>query len=285
MISVKKDFEISPALLVASDRNNLILDSINTKNKHAFASKVYRDTTLQELELLYQSKCAYCETDTAAGAPMQVEHYRPKAKVTEDSSHLGYYWLAYEWSNLILSCSKCNNKKRNRFPILNTRLTEPQLDIDGLPTDEYRLANSLILNSEGTFLLHPEIDIVEDHFLYNEKAEIVGRTPQALETIKICGLNRKELVFKRLSILNEFRDDIKTILTDVLEQKVTTEQCRYAIKLVFQKLAGLQSPVKQYSRFGYFLFYKFDLFIANSLEPKQKNAVKLLFEQFLKGTL
>jgi 5-methylcytosine-specific restriction endonuclease McrA len=285
MISVKKDFEISPALLVASDRNNLILDSINTKNKHAFASKVYRDTTLQELELLYHSKCAYCETDTAAGAPMQVEHYRPKAKVTEDSSHLGYYWLAYEWSNLILSCSKCNNKKRNRFPILNTRLTEPQLDIDGLPTDEYRLANSLILNSEGTFLLHPEIDIVEDHFLYNEKAEIVGRTPQALETIKICGLNRKELVFKRLSILNEFRDDIKTILTDVLEQKVTTEQCRYAIKLVFQKLAGLQSPVKQYSRFGYFLFYKFDLFIANSLEPKQKNAVKLLFEQFLKGTL
>jgi 5-methylcytosine-specific restriction endonuclease McrA len=285
MISVKKDFEISPALLVASDRNNLILDSINTKNKHAFASKVYRDTTLQELELLYHSKCAYCETDTAAGAPMQVEHYRPKAKVTEDSSHLGYYWLAYEWSNLILSCSKCNNKKRNRFPILNTRLTEPQLDIDGLPTDEYRLANSLILNSEGTFLLHPEIDIVEDHFLYNEKAEIVCRTPQALETIKICGLNRKELVFKRLSILNEFRDDIKTILTDVLEQKVTTEQCRYAIKLVFQKLAGLQSPVKQYSRFGYFLFYKFDLFIANSLEPKQKNAVKLLFEQFLKGTL
>lgn len=285
MISIKKDFANSPALLIGSDRNNLILDSLTTKNKHAFTSKVYRDTTLKELELLYHSKCAYCETDTAAGAPMQVEHYRPKAKVTEDTTHLGYYWLAYEWSNLILSCSKCNNKKRNRFPILNVRLSTPQLGPDGLPSDGYRLANSLVLTGEGCLLLHPEIDFIEDHFLYNEKAEIIGRTPQGLETIKICNLNRKELVFKRLSILKESRGQIKTILTDFLEQKITSDQCRYAIKLEFQKLAELQNPNKQYSRFGYFLFYKFDLFIADSLEAKQKNAVKILFDQFIKGML
>jgi hypothetical protein len=47
----------------------------------------------------YKNKYAYCETNTLAGATLQVEHYRPKAKLIEDTDHLGYYWLAYEWTN------------------------------------------------------------------------------------------------------------------------------------------------------------------------------------------
>lgn len=285
MISVKKDFQTLPPQLQDSDKNRLILDSILTKNKHLFVSKVYRNTTLEALEILYHSKCAYCETDTSAGAPMQVEHYRPKAKVTEDVNHLGYYWIAYEWSNLILSCSKCNNKKRNRFPILGSRVTEPKLGDDGLPSNDFRLSNSPNFTSESPQLLHPEIDFVEDHFLYNEKGEIVGRTAKALETIKICGLNRKELVFKRLTISNNFKSDIKEILSEFLDQKISSDQCRDSIKRVFRKLAGLQNPQREYSRFGYFLFNKFDLFIANSLDTKQRKAVNVLFDQFLKGTL
>ena len=285
MISVKKDFEDLPSKLFESNRLELILDSITNKNKHIFKSKVYRDATLEVLEKLYNYKCAYCETDTSAGAPMQVEHYRPKAKVTEDSTHLGYYWIAYEWSNLILSCSKCNNKKRNRFPVLNNRISVPTLGVNGLPTNEFNLANSLIFAGEGAQLLHSEIDIIEDHFLFNENGEIIGKTQRALETIKICGLNRKELVFKRFAICQEFKNDIKEILIDFLSQQITPDQCRDSIKRVFKKLALLQDPKKQYSRFGYFLFYKFDLFIADTLEEKQRNAVKKFFELFKNGTL
>ena len=285
MISVKKDFTNLPDKLSLSNRAELILDSITTKNKHVFQSKVYRDTTLETLEKLYNYKCAYCETDTSAGAPMQVEHYRPKAKVTEDSAHLGYYWIAYEWSNLILSCSKCNNKKRNRFPVLNNRISIPILGVNGLPTNEFNLANSLIFAGEEAQLLHSEIDIIEDHFLFKENGEIVGQTPKALETIRICGLNRKELVFKRFAISQDFKNDIKEILTDFLSQQITQDQCRDSIKRVFKKLALLQDPKKQYSRFGYFLFYKFDLFIADTLEEKQRNAVKKFFQLFKNGTL
>jgi uncharacterized protein (TIGR02646 family) len=285
MISIKKDFAALPDKLISSIRVDLILDSITTKNKHVFSSKVYRDTTLSALEKLYKSKCAYCETDTSAGAPMQVEHYRPKAKVTEDSTHLGYYWVAYEWSNLILSCSKCNNKKRNRFPILGNRIVEPVLDGDGLPTNEFRVANSAAFAAENVLLLHPEIDNIEEQFLFKVKCEIIGLTQKAQKTIEVCGLNREELVFKRLSISNKIKNDIKEILTSYIGNKITSDQCRYAIKRVFSELALLQVSSNQYSRFGYFLFNKFDIFIVSELEEKQKGAVRKLFDQFLKGML
>jgi len=281
MISVKKDFSSLPDKLLKSNRLELILDSIITKNKHVFNSKVYRDSTLETLEILYHDKCAYCETNTSAGAPMQVEHFRPKAKVTEDKSHFGYYWLAYEWSNLILSCSKCNNKKRNFFPVEGARIDEPELGVDGLPTSNYSLADSLLLAAENALMLHPEIDKVEDHFLFESNGEIVGRTPEGNETIRICGLNRKELIVKRLTILNEITSDIKRILTDLISKRIKPEVGRYSLKAIFEKLALLQDPKREYSRFGYFMFYKFEIFIADPLEQKQKDAVKKLFAQYL----
>ena len=285
MISIKKDFASIPGLLASPLRNKLILESLVAKNKHAFDSKVYRDATLSALDDLYKSKCAYCETDTSAGAPMQVEHYRPKAKVTDDLSHSGYYWIAYEWSNLILSCSKCNNKKRNKFPVLGKRVTHPLLGLDGFPSLESVIANSTSFMQEQALIIHPEIDKVEDHFIFNEMGEIVGRTDRAIVTIQICNLNRKELIFKRLAILKGFTNDIKEILAKFLSKEITHDQCRYAIKLVFSKIAGVQSPENQYSRFGFFLFNKFDLFVASALEGKQREAIRILFTQFIEGTL
>jgi hypothetical protein len=50
--------------------------------------------------------------------------FRPKGGwVQNDGDALtqpGYYWLAYEWSNLLISCQLCNQEfKKNRFPLLN----------------------------------------------------------------------------------------------------------------------------------------------------------------------
>lgn len=281
MISVKKDFATLPDKLIKSKRLELILDSITTKNSHKFKSAVYRNTTLQVLETLYNHKCAYCETDTSAGAPMQVEHFRPKAKVTEDTTHFGYYWLAYEWSNLILSCSKCNRKKANFFPITGIRISGPVVGADGLPANESVLINSPSFINERALLLNPEIDNVEAQFIFQPNGKIEGVTSQACETIRICGLNRKELVFKRLTILNEITSDIKRVLTDLISKKIKPEVGRYTLKAIFEKLALLQDPKREYSRFGYFIFYKFEIFIADSLEQKQKDAVKKLFAQYL----
>lgn len=65
-------------------------------------------------------KCAYCETKLT-GDFGAVEHYRPKTKyIAEDGTRqLGYYWLAYDWENLLCSCDKCNSaaRKGNLFPL------------------------------------------------------------------------------------------------------------------------------------------------------------------------
>ncbi len=288
MISVKKDFTVIPAALDTAERTALITLSLTEKNKHDFKSKVYRDGTLKALEELYHHKCGYCETDTTAGAPMQVEHYRPKAKITKETTHEGYYWVAYEWSNLLLSCAKCNNKKRNHFPITGTRVVTPSLNASGLPDDDHRLANSTVFQQEQALLLHPEIDAVEEFFIFKPdgRIEALNDNPRALETIKICGLNRDELVVKRLKVLNELLDAIQLELKDLATRTIKADEARHGIKRIFQKLFLLQKADNQYSRFGYFMYTKFDKFFTERIPSDlQRDAVKKLFQLFLKNQL
>src|SRR5207253_16064 len=68
------------------------------------------------------SKCCFCESKT--GYDGDVEHFRPKAGYQQAPKgrllRPGYYWLAYTWDNLLLSCSACNQRhKRNLFPLTN----------------------------------------------------------------------------------------------------------------------------------------------------------------------
>ena len=54
-------------------------------------------------------KCCYCEKDIDRSYN-DVEHYRPKTQ---------YWWLAWDWSNLLFACPQCNrSNKRASFPLL-----------------------------------------------------------------------------------------------------------------------------------------------------------------------
>lgn len=62
--------------------------------------------------------CAYCGCDLPANDRGDVEHYRPKGRVHGESALTGYWWLAYEPANLLLSCRLCNSTcKGARFPL------------------------------------------------------------------------------------------------------------------------------------------------------------------------
>jgi hypothetical protein len=62
--------------------------------------------------------CAYCGSGLTRGDRGDVDHFRPKASVAGDEAHGGYWWLAYDFQNYLLSCRKCNSTyKRNRFPL------------------------------------------------------------------------------------------------------------------------------------------------------------------------
>lgn len=58
--------------------------------------------------------CAYCQNEFEREQG-HVEHVRPKKGGPEG----GYFWLAYEFSNLLLVCTWCNRFKGNQFPLLN----------------------------------------------------------------------------------------------------------------------------------------------------------------------
>jgi uncharacterized protein (TIGR02646 family) len=79
----------------------------------------------------FYGKCAYCECYITGFQHGDIEHFRPKGGVTDEFDrvipHPGYYWLAYDWRNLLPSCIACNqatsvnNKKigkHNRFPVI-----------------------------------------------------------------------------------------------------------------------------------------------------------------------
>lgn len=70
------------------------------------------------------------------GTDGDVEHFRPKQAYKQAPGEAlqrpGYYWLAYEWSNLYLACTGCNQRhKQNLFPLENPgdRATNHHADI------------------------------------------------------------------------------------------------------------------------------------------------------------
>lgn len=72
-------------------------------------------------------KCWYCEYKSPR-ATFDVDHFRPKLGLTVDgkeiTSHLGYYWLAYEWSNFRLSCQRCNRPEKDESETLRGKSQE-----------------------------------------------------------------------------------------------------------------------------------------------------------------
>lgn len=57
-------------------------------------------------------KCWYCEKRQVR-SDMPVDHFRPKGRVHEAGQHPGYWWLAFDWRNLRLSCTFCNSRRRD----------------------------------------------------------------------------------------------------------------------------------------------------------------------------
>jgi len=56
--------------------------------------------------------CAYCHRELEATRGT-VDHLRPK----RGGPPSGYFWLAYEFANLLLACTWCNSRKGDQFPV------------------------------------------------------------------------------------------------------------------------------------------------------------------------
>jgi uncharacterized protein (TIGR02646 family) len=160
--------------------------SERTKAKFfSFKSSIYAHEAVKTaLETTQNHKCAFCETDIVRFYG-DVEHFRPKAAWKQEQSdklhYPGYYWLAYDWRNLFLSCQFCNQKfKKNLFPLLDNaqRATSYKTNI----------------SQESPLLIHPEDDVPEKliGFRLSEADSIaypIAGNAKAEMTIKFFGFN------------------------------------------------------------------------------------------------
>jgi len=131
--------------------------------------------------------CAYCGVDLEQHA-FDVEHFRPKGNVTDDPGHEGYWWLAYEFSNYLLSCTACNQKQKiDKFPLLPGGVRATAATRDQVKT-------------ELRALIDPAADPVEDLIEIDTSDKLArlrpkpGITPSqeaaVKETIRMLRLNR-----------------------------------------------------------------------------------------------
>ena len=85
-----------------------------------FQKKYGHQKVKETLEAMFSEKCAYCESHINVVTTGHIEHFRPKAR---------FRGLTFEWTNLLLSCPKCNDKahKSNKFPSVSAggRLIDP----------------------------------------------------------------------------------------------------------------------------------------------------------------
>ena len=98
-------------------------DYQNGKKKFLFNSNIYAHKDVKEALIQSQhGKCCFCEQIIHEEG--DVEHFRPKGAYKQELrkplEYPGYYWLAYEWDNLYLACTACNQRhKENLFPLIN----------------------------------------------------------------------------------------------------------------------------------------------------------------------
>lgn len=284
MISVRKDFDAPPASLTSDTTKKHIKTAIDEGQRHKTTDRYKQDDIKEQLDAIYQSKCAYCEGKSQAQAPYQVEHYRPKNEVKEDTNHPGYYWLSYEWSNLLWACFWCNNPKSSQFPIKDTgtRIYNPPLTTKGELDSVKCRANFTDLVNEQALVLNPELDNPNEHLKFLPNGFIEGLTDEGRKTIEVCNLNRNSLVIVRKKKVDDFADDIQEEVTEYLANLTDIDYFKRNVKKILAKISKSGLPENEYSRLGYFMFVEFKEFFAENpnFDTNTKRMLSVIYNEF-----
>ena len=226
----------------------------------------YKDIFMQA----QHRKCGYCEMFITDYGDM--EHYRPKGVVEEiaeegaERSNLhtvkgrkfksackyGYWWLAYDWDNYLLSCKLCNQPwKRALFPLKNGRRANTNSDSDKYPF-KYPLRSRL--KDEQPLLLNPydKVDFT-DHLSFDRIGGVAAHNGSELGqgTIETVGLDRTSLVqsrngtaadvFKKLDRIatgNLSRDAEFFLVDDLVEMGGDTRAFAGMVRIICEQSTG-----------------------------------------------
>lgn len=221
---------------------------------------LYKDERMKRVyvsdEAPFFGKCAYCESRIVGSQPGDIEHFRPENKVTDEDrrdimimaddgttvAHPGYYWLAYDWRNLLYACADCNRPssfktggvlvgKWDKFPVRGQHASRPG--------DEA---------SEAPLLLNPLFRDPKEHFAIDETGVICSRTDEGGMCVRIFGLNLREaLVHDRAEAIYNARNAIHALVTSCAQRNVEE------IREQYKKLERIKSGAAPFAMAGRFV--------------------------------
>ena len=220
MIRVVREGGRSPNSAWTKRARAKTLAAISQGAAHVIDESTYGHAQVRmALEDLFRRKCAYCESFTTATSPWDVEHFRPKKAVSAATAHPGYFWLAYTWENLYLSCQFCNQRRRDQPTTEEPTLGPAKGKLDQFPlSDESTRAMKPgdNLAAEARLLLDPCADDPSLHLTFGLKgrAKPVVGSAMGATTIEVCNLNRKRLREQRETLVQLVLEQVETFKGD-----------------------------------------------------------------------
>lgn len=235
-------------------------EALKIKQKKFKYKKYNNEKVKTALKTMCQNKCAYCESSFLHVYYGDIEHFRPKKFVgtKKDPLSPGYYWLANNWDNLLLSCLFCNQAKRHEVaePGVTGKVTLGKQN--HFPLDDENLyktprthksweSQRLSREEKSRLLIDPCKDDPEQYLKYTEEGQIVPRrikkganvleAPRGKTSIKVYGLQRLYLVQERKKRLIDLKLQINITaeyfkkLNDIEFNQNPVIASYYAVKL------------------------------------------------------
>ncbi len=213
-----------------------VKDTVYKGTRYGIKANVYMNP-----EGPFGGKCAYCEENITRNQHGDMEHFRPKKGVRdaenqpvtvvidgEEREHPGYYWLAYDWRNLLPSCILCNKQpgeespfgKGNRFPVAG----------------DYAIREGEE-QGENELLVNPVDDDPDEHLDLNELGILKWRTDRGKACVEILGLNERGLPDARREEYHDSRDSYGFLL-QALAVDPTSDQAQRLRSKVLNTLKG-----------------------------------------------
>ena len=184
---------------------------------------VYSNSEVKESLIdLFNGKCAYCESKFLHVYSGDIEHFRPKGEVLTKENVTrkpGYYWLAADWDNLLLTCRNCNQKLKHLIIGETEKKTMGKMNQFPLTDSEkYVLNHNSNLSDEEDYrlLIQPCIDNPEEHLEFDiEYGVIRGVTDKGKKSIEVYVLQRIPLVQSREKLLIDIKAQIQRVIEAV----------------------------------------------------------------------
>lgn len=219
MIYINRNLEPVPNILLTDgliETQNLCanFDADNTyfenkKSTDIFNSNVYAHKDVKDTLIRIQNhKCCFCESRMTHVSDGDVEHFRPKAEWLKEDNFgnktklkPGYYYLAYSWDNLLLSCQMCNQRiKGSNFPLINENI-------------RVTISHHYNCTVELPIFINPSLEDPESHITFYDETPrgITYRGKKTIEYLQLDRNNLNEVRKEKLKDLFMYKEILNTI--------------------------------------------------------------------------